>query len=151
SCNFDITAFADDRYFYLPRVGQLFLNFLRDVPGNLGGLGIRDVLMLYDNPDFTPRLNGVSLFYAPEAVGQLLQFLESLDVGVKPLPPCPRSGRRKRLGRRNEDRFHAGRLDIAVMRTDGVDHFRRFPVFSRQLGPDRRMPSLFFMADRLAD
>src|SRR5712691_12849379 len=121
-------SLADDRDLDLAGIRQLLLDLAGQVAGQDGAFCIRDRVLLHDHPDLPAGLDGAGLAHALVVHGQLFQLLEALDVGLDSLPPGSRPRRRQRLRRRHEHRFGTDRLDLFVVRGDGVDHPGLFPV-----------------------
>ena len=77
----------------LTRVLELALELLDDLVRDDHHLLVVDLLRLHRYADFSARLDGVSLVDTREAVGDLLDLLEPLDVVLEVL--ASRSGSRR--------------------------------------------------------
>src|SRR4030042_4982458 len=94
---------ADDGDLDLPRIIELVLALLGDVLGHQSCPVIGDLLALDDNPDLPAGLEGEGLGDAVEGVGDLLELLPPLDVGLEKFPPRPRPPRRYGVRGLHED------------------------------------------------
>src|SRR5437667_2031007 len=144
------TTFADNRDLDLAGICQLLLDLAGQVAGQDGAFRVRDRVLLHDHPDLPPGLDGISLLHSLVVYGQLLQLLEALDVGLDGLPPRPRPRRRERFCGRHQHRFGTDRLDLLVVRSDGVDHPGLLPVFLGEVRADDGVRAFLLLAQRLA-
>src|SRR5204862_2157854 len=78
----DGARLADDRDLDLARVRQLLLDLADDVPGETSGGQVVDLVRPHQDPDLAPGLDGERPLHALERVGDRLDVLEPLDVGV---------------------------------------------------------------------
>ena len=77
----------------LTGVGELLLDLLGDVAGEQDHLILADVLGLDHDADLAARLDGVGARDAGEALGDLLELFEALDVVFDVLAPGAYRGR----------------------------------------------------------
>src|SRR5258705_2045088 len=77
---------ADDDDLDLPRILKLPLDTARDIGGQLDRAGVVHVLRLDHDAHLAARLDGIRLFHTGEAIGDLLERLEALDVVLDALP-----------------------------------------------------------------
>src|SRR4051812_27596783 len=85
---------ADDGNFDLTRVFELVLDAPRDVLRQPHRFLVRDAVALDDDADFTAGLQRERLGHALERVGDVLELLEALHVGLEDIAPGagPRGG-----------------------------------------------------------
>src|SRR5690242_1489451 len=83
---------ADHRDPDLARVLELLLDPARDLGGEPLGPRVVDLGVLDHDPYLAAGLDRVALLDAGEAVGDLLQLLEALDVDLEALAPRPGPG-----------------------------------------------------------
>src|SRR5262249_14888749 len=88
---------------------------------------------------------------ALEPVGDVLELLEALDVGLEDLAARPRPRGRKGVGAVDQDRLERAWLVVAVMALHGVDDLVRLPQLAQHLPPQLEVRSLHLAVDRLAD
>jgi hypothetical protein len=86
--------FADDRDLDLTRIIELVLDLLGDVLGHQGSALVGDLLAFDDDSDLPARLKGEGLGDALKGMGDLLELLQPLNVGLQKLAPRPRPCRR---------------------------------------------------------
>src|SRR5439155_441624 len=82
-------------------------------------------------------LDGERALDALEAVGDRLEVLEPLDVGVHRLAAGAGSRRADRVGDLDDRCLEAGVLDLLMMRGDAIHHLRREVVPLGDLAADR--------------
>src|SRR5678815_377137 len=111
----DRTRLPDHRDLDLAGILELPFDLARDVAREPQRLVVGDAVGLDDDPKLPPRLDSESLLDALEAVRDVLQLLQALDVGLQDL--APRAGPRGRqgVGPVDQDRFERTRLVVAVM------------------------------------
>ena len=85
---FDKTIRDDThRHFDLTRVGQLLFDLAHDVAGQAAGREVVDLLRPNEDPDLAAGLHGERALDAGEALGDGLEVLQALDVGVHRFAP----------------------------------------------------------------
>src|SRR5690349_6319229 len=84
---------ADDRHLDLTRVGQLFLDLADDVAGQSRRRQVVDLFQSDEDPDLLTGMHRERPLDALEAVGDRLEILEPLHVGVHRLAVGARPGR----------------------------------------------------------
>src|SRR5690606_9501609 len=144
-------GFPDDRYLDLPRIFQLRLDLLHDVPRQLGRGSIVDLFRFDHDANFAPSLDRIRLIDAFEGVGDSLQLAQPLDVVVQALPPRPRTGSGNRVGRGDQRGFEGLRLIVAVVASHRVDDVLRLLVLFQQLDADVQVAAFHFVVHGLAD
>src|SRR5581483_11013642 len=142
---------SDHRDLDLPGILQLLLHLLRDVPGHDLGLEVVDLPRLDHDADLAPGLHRVRLFHAGVARADLLQALESLDVGFQALPAGAGAATGDSVGDLREHGLDRPLLVLPVVRLDAVDDLRGLLQSPGDLGPDDRVGPLDFVRDGLAD
>ena len=100
---------------------------------------------------FAPGLDGVGLADAVEAVADVFQLGDALDVGLQAFATCARPRAADGVGRRHDHRLHGLRLHLAVMAGDAVDHYFVDAVALGDLGADNGVRAVDLVADGLAD
>ena len=98
-----------------------------------------------------PAWTANELLDPAEALGDRLQVLEPLDVGVHRLAAGTRPRRADRVGDLDDRGLQAGVLDLLVVGGDAVDDLERQVVALGDLGADGRVRALDLVIDRLAD
>ena len=76
------------------------------------------------------------------ARGDLLEALQPLDVGLERLAPGAGPAAADRVGGLGEHRLDGARLDLVVVRLDGVDDVLVLAVAAGELGADDRVRAL---------
>src|SRR5262245_32731281 len=71
----------------LPGVLELRLDLLGDVAGEPERLVVGEARRFDDDPELPPRLDGEGLLDSLEPVGDVLELLQALDVGLQDLAP----------------------------------------------------------------
>src|ERR687897_3265708 len=147
----DAADLANHRDFDLPRVLELLLDPLGHVAGQDLGGHVVDVLGLDHDPDLAAGLHGEDLVDPRVAAGDLLEALQTLDVGLERLPPRPRPAARDGVGGLGQHRLDGALLDLAVVGLDGMDDLGPLLEPAGQLGPDDGVRALDLVGERLAD
>ena len=147
----DRARLADDGDLDLAGVLQALLDLLRDVAGQPGRPEVVDRVRLDEDPDLAPGLDGEALVDAVEGVGDPLQRLQPLDVGLDHLPPRPRPRPADRVGGGDDEGLDRLRLLLAVVGGDGVDDLAGAAEPLGDVGPDQGVRPLHLVVDRLAD
>src|ERR687898_3345266 len=142
---------ADHRDLDLPRVLELLLDPLGHVAGQDLGGDVVDVLGLDHDPDLAAGLHGEAFVDTGGAAGDLLEALQTLDVGLERLPPRPRPAARDGVGGLGQHRLDGALLDLAVVGLDGMDDLGPLLEPAGQLGPDDGVRALDLVGERLAD
>src|SRR5690625_7499384 len=96
------THLPDHDHLDLPRVLQLLLETTRDLFTHLGHSRIVDPLGIDHDADLTTRLVSETTFYTLEALSDLFQLLESLEVGLEHITTNPGTTHTARINRRPE-------------------------------------------------
>src|SRR5688572_5389825 len=74
-CVVNSAHFANDRDFYLTRVGHFTFDLLSNLTGHSRRLIIGYEIMLHHDPDLSPCLNRIRLLHASEGINDPLKFL----------------------------------------------------------------------------
>ena len=114
------------------------------------GLGIGDLLGLDHDVKLATSLHGVGALHTLVGVGDLLELLESLNVGLGTLATC--TGARRGDGVGSHDKLVEDRvgLDVGVVRLDGMHDFRTLTITAREVGTDDRVGALDRVVNGLA-
>ena len=99
-------------------------------------LAVGNLFVVDKNSKLAAGLNGVGLFDAGKAFGDFFQVFKAVNIVVNRFLARSRTGRAYRVGDLNDNRFKACRLNVVVVRADGVDHSRRLAHLSRGLRSD---------------
>ena len=103
------------------------------------------------HPDLASSLHGEDLVDPGVFLGDVLQPLQPLDVDLEALPARPRTAAADRVGRLGQDGLHRARLDLVVMRLNGVHDVGVLAVPTGKVGTDLGMGSLGLVGECLAD
>src|SRR5438445_4508899 len=106
---------ANHRDLDLAGILQLRLDLLGEVAREPEGLVVDQPVGLDDDAQLAPRLDSERLLNTLESVGNVLELLEALDVGLQDLAPGAGSGGRKGVGPVDENRLEGPRLVVAMM------------------------------------
>ena len=147
----DGPGLADDRDLDLARIGHLVLDFLGHRPGHGGGLVVRHVGRLDDDPELPSGLHGIGFLDSLEGVADPLQLLEPSHVGLEHFATRSGTGPGQRIGGIHQRRQYRLRPNLLMMGGDGVDDLRRLAVFPRQLTSDDGVGAFNLMVHGLAD
>src|ERR1700761_1520032 len=151
SGEFHGAGLADDGDADLARVGQLLLDLLGDVAGDDLGLDVVHAVRLDHDPDLPAGLHGEHLLHALVGVGDLLQPLQPLDVGLQRLTPGPGPAPADRVGGLGQHGLDGAGLDLVVVSLDRVHHVLGFAVPAGDLAPDQRVAGFNLVGQGLAD
>src|SRR5450830_775125 len=147
----DGAALADHGDPDLARVVELVL----DVPGDLAGQQRRGVVVdlgrLDHHAHLVARLHGEAFLHALLALGDALQRLEPLDVVLERLAAGAGPRRGDGVGGLHKDGLDSLRLDVLVVRLDGVAHALRLAVLLAELLRDVGVRTVDLVVDGLAD
>src|SRR5450756_2034696 len=147
----DGAALADHGDPDLARVVELVL----DVPGDLAGQQRRGVVVdlgrLDHHAHLVARLHGEAFLHALLALGDALQRLEPLDVVLERLAAGAGPRRGDGVGGLHEDGLDSLRLDVLVVRLDGVAHALRLAVLLAELLRDVGVRAVDLVVHGLAD
>ena len=150
-CVIDGAAFADNADLDLAGIFQLVLdlldNILRDEHHTLVG----NLLGLDHDTDLTAGLDRKGLVDTGEAAGNFFQLLQTLDVVFKIFASCTGSCGGQIVCSINDECCQRLRLNIAVVRFDGMDDFLVFLVLARNIDTELDMGAFDFLCQRLAD
>src|SRR5262249_20107467 len=135
----------------LARILELLLDPARDVARQALRARIVDTVVLHDDAHFAPGLDGITLLHARERVGDALQRLEPLDVGLDALASRARARAADRVGRAHQHRPQAAARVVVVMVADRLEHGLRLAVARPHLHAERRVRALLALGVRLAD
>src|SRR5450756_1567172 len=147
----DGAALADHGDPDLARVVELVL----DVPGDLAGQQRRGVVVdlgrLDHHAHLVARLHGEAFLHALLALRDAFQRLEPLDVVLERLAAGAGPRRGDGVGGLHEDGLDSLRLDILVVRLDGVAHALRLAVLLAELLRDVGVRTVDLVVHGLAD
>ena len=138
-------------YLDLAGVGQLVLDLLGDIAREQDHLVLADVLRLDHDADLAAGLDGVAAGDAGEALGDLLELFETLDVVLDVLAARAGTGRGDRVRRLDEAGLDGMRLDVAVVGLDAVDDRVALAVLAGDVHADGDVAALDLVVDGLAD
>ena len=138
-------------HFDLTRIIHLVLNAFDDVVRHHGDYVVVHNIGFNHDADLAARLHGKGLINALKTVGDVLELFKPLDVGLDILAARARSRGRNRVGCGDQHRDDAGRLHVAVVGFDRVDHDLVLAVFSGQLRADGHMGALGLVVNGFAD
>src|SRR5262249_28979160 len=127
------TGLADHGDANLPGILQLALDAARDLARQPLRARVVHTVVLDHDAHLAPGLDRVRLLDPREAVGDLLQRLEPLDVDLEALAPRPGPRARDRVGRRDQHRPQAAARVVVVVVADRLEHRRGLAVALRQL------------------
>ena len=111
----------------------------------------RDLLRLDHDADLAAGLHGVGLLDALVRVGDRLELLEPLDVALERLAAGTGASGRDGVGGLHEDGLDGLRLDVAVVRLDGVDDRLGLVHPAGEVGADDGVRALDLVVDGLAE
>src|SRR5512139_2001797 len=111
---------ADHRDLDLPWVTQVRLDFLYYVPAEHDRIVVRYFFVFDKDADLAAGLDGVAFVNTLEGIGNALQFLKPLDVGLQHLPPGPGPRCRQGVGGLDEDPQKRVAAAVIVVRRDGL-------------------------------
>src|SRR4051812_30639883 len=118
----DRPGFTDDRDFDLTGILQLVLDPLGDVLREPDGLFVRDGVALDHDADLAAGLQGKRLGHAVEGVGDALQLLQPLDVGLEDVAARAGTGGGDGVGRLHDHRLERRPVDVHVVRGDRLQY-----------------------------
>ena len=140
-----------DVYLDLSGVFQLVFDALGQLPGQNDHLVLGYLLGLHHHADLAAGLNGVALFHAGIAAGDLLQLFQALDIVLQVLPPGAGTGSGNGVGRLDQAGHQGLALHVVVVCLDGVDDVLLLPVLPAELHTQGHMGALHLMVHSLAD
>src|SRR3989475_1739157 len=130
---------------------ELRLDALGDVARHQLSGRVVDLFGFDQDPDLAAGLDRVRLLDALEGVGDLLQLLEPLDVGLQRLPARPGTCSGDRVGGDQQQRLDGVRLFVVVVRSYRVHNLSRHRMSLKKVCPDHGVRALDFVVDGLAD
>src|SRR5580693_7609119 len=128
SREFDRTGLSQHGDLDLAGVGQLPLDRTGDVPADLGGCRVVELLAVDDHADLAAGLDRVGLLDAGEAKGERLELLEPSNVFLQGLAPRPRTAGADGIGRGDEHGVGGLDAEVVVVAKGGVDDLLRLAV-----------------------
>src|SRR5262245_37915035 len=129
---FDGPGFTDDGHLDLSWVLELALDSLGDVLREPHGLLVRHAIAFDDDADFASGLEGEGLRDTLEGVGDALELLEPLDVGLEDVAARARARRRDGVGGLYDHRLERRPVDVHVVRGDALQDRRALPVLAER-------------------
>ena len=135
----------------LSGVFHFALNFVCHFTGNDLHVIVRNLLGLDHNTDLTAGLNGVGLFNAAKALGNLLQLFQTFDVVFKVFSACARSCRRNGIGCLYQHRNDGFGFHVAMVRFNGVNDLLALLELLGALYADLNMGAFHVVGKRLAN
>ena len=115
------------------------------------GLGIRDPLGLDHDVKLTTGLHGIGTLNAIVGVRNLLELLETLDVGLSALAASTRTSGGNGVSGHHELIKDGVGLNVCVVSLDSVYDLRALAITTGKIRADNGMRPLNLMVDRLAD
>jgi len=96
-------------------------------------------------------LDGEALLHAVEAVGDLLQLFQALDVVFQALAAGAGAGSGDSVGGLHQHGFHGLRLHVVVVGQDGVDNVGALVILAGQFATQGHVGALSLVVHSLAD
>lgn len=112
-------------------------------------LGIGHLAWLNHDVKLTTSLHGIRALNSIMSVRDLLKFLETLDVILGRLATSARTSGRNSVSGLNKNIKDAARLDIGMMRLNGVDNLRSLTIATSKISADHCMGALNLMVNGL--
>src|SRR5262249_33823032 len=141
----DGPALPNDGDLHLARVFEPVLDLPRDLMSKERRFVVADIARADDDPNLTSCLKRVDLLDAVLGRGELLECLETLDVLLETFAAGAGTACGDGIRRDEQNRFHRLRLDLVVVRFDGVDDAQGLAVAPRELSRNERMRTLYLM------
>src|SRR5215813_1153954 len=145
------TGLANDGDLDLTGILQLGLDLLGHVAREPERLVVVDPVGLDHDAQLPPRLDREGLLDSLEAVGDVLELLEPLDVGFEDLAAGPRPRRGQGVRPVDENGLERARLVVAVVALHRVDDLVGLAELLQDLAPELEVRALHLAVDRLAD
>ena len=101
--------------------------------------------------NLTACLNSMSALNAGIGIGDLFQFLETLDIGFDIFLSCTRSCRRDSISSLNQNINNAIGFNIVMMGLDGMHNHGLFAISTCKISTNHRMRTFDLVVYRLAD
>ena len=122
------------------------------VPGEVVSVGgIKLIGAKNPHPNLATGLNRIGLLHTFVNSRQRLQFLQPLYIRLQRFTAGPRACRRQRFRRRHQHGLRTNRLNLFVMRRNGIHHFGVFAVLLSNLRTQHGMRAFFLVTDGLSD
>ena len=112
---------------------------------------LRDLVGLDHYADLAAGLNGVGLFDAGEGVRQLFELFEPADIVLDVLTACTGACSGDRVGCLHETGDDGLRLNVAMVRLDGVDDDGVLLVLSGKLDAQLDVAAFHLVVDGFAE
>src|SRR5215471_3855406 len=141
----------NDRDLDLAGILELRLDLLGHVAGEPERLVVGQARRLDDDPQLPSGLDGERLLDALEAVGDVLELLQALDVRLQDLAAGARPCGGERVGPVDEDGLEGPRLVVAVVALHRVDDVVVLPELLQHLAAELEVRPLHLPVDRLTD
>ncbi len=113
-------------------------------------LGIGYLARLNHDVKLTTSLHGISALDSVMSVRNLLKLLEALDVILGGLTTSARTSGRNSISSLNKNIKDATRLDVGMMRLNGVNNLRSLAIATSKIGTYHGMGTLNLMINGLA-
>ena len=114
-------------------------------------LGIGHLARLNHDVKLTTSLHGIRALNSIMSVRDLLKFLEALDVILSRLATSARTSGGNSVGGLNKNIKDAARLDIGMMRLNGMDNLRSLAIATGKISTDYGMRALNLMVNGLTE
>ena len=150
-CVLDRFGLADDVDLDLAGVFEFGLDLLGKIVGEQDHVVLGDFLGLDHDADLAAGLDGVGFFDAGEGIGQLFELFEPADIVLDVLTACTGACSGDGVGRLHEAGNDGLRLDVAMVRLDGVDDDGIFLVLLGKLDAQLDVAALHLMVDGFAE
>src|SRR5215471_8553649 len=141
----------NDRDLDLAGILELRLDLLGHVAGEPERLVVGQARRLDDDPQLPSGLDGERLLDALEAVRDVLELLQALDVRLQDLAAGARPCGGERVGPVDEDGLEGPRLVVAVVALHRVDDVVVLPELLQHLAAELEVRPLHLPVDRLTD
>src|SRR6266508_3445830 len=129
---------------------QLRLDLLGHVAGEPERLVVAQAAGLDDDAQLAAGLDGEGLLDSLETVGDVLELLQPLDVGLQDLAARSRPRGREGVGAVDEHRLERARLVVAMVALHRMDHVTRLAELLQDLSAELQMCPFHLAVDRLA-
>src|SRR6266542_388039 len=148
---FDGPRLPDHGDLDLAGILQLRLDLLGHVAREPECLVVAQATGLDDDAQLAAGLNGKGLLNSLETVGDVLELLQPLDVGLQDLAARPRPRGRESVGAVDEHRLERARLVVAVVALHRMDDFVRLAELLQDLAAELEVCPFHLAVYRLAD
>ena len=112
-------------------------------------LGIGYLARLNHDVKLTTSLHGISALDSVMSVRNLLKLLETLDVILGGLTTSARTSGRNSVSSLNKNIKDATRLNVGMMRLNGVNNLRSLAIATSKIGTNHGMGTLNLMVNGL--